>query len=111
MLLGELGSGSRRFAEHGRKLVDGTQTGKTLPTSECRRVCFAENSSPAVLSACAHLLDVIFGDYSSNSSCRLTVRLADSLQTLPTHQNGQSLAKPNECDPSVLQTTACAGSR
>ena len=37
MLLGELGSGSRRFAEHGRKLVDGTQTGKTLntlPTSE-----------------------------------------------------------------------------
>ena len=30
---------------------------------------------------------------------------ANSLQTLPTHQNEQSLAKPNECDPNVLQTT------
>ena len=36
------------------------------------------NGTPAVLSARAHLLDVIFGDCDSNSSCRLTVYLANS---------------------------------
>ena len=50
------------------------------------RECLTErinNGTPAVLSARAHLLDVIFGD-----NCDKQFFLeADSLQTLPTHQN------------------------
>ena len=55
-------------------------------------------------------LMLFFGDYCAKQFFLQT----DSLQTLPTHQNGQSLAKPNECDPSVLQMTVstnCSGSR
>ena len=47
------------------------------------------NGTPAVLSARAHLLDVIFGDY-----CDKQFFLeADSLQTLPTHQNSTGNTK------------------
>ena len=85
--------------------------GLSLPVRT--RNALQNNGTLAVLSARAHLLDVIFGDY-----CDKQLLQADSLQTLPTHQNGQSLVKPNECDPSVritdddqLALTACAGSR
>ena len=55
-----------------------------------------------------HILDVIFGDY-----CHMQFSLqADSLQTLPTHQNMPAilnwLAKPNEYDASVLQQDSVA---
>ena len=57
-----------------------------------------------------HLYLMFFGDYCA----KLFFLQTDSLQTLPTHHNGQSLAKPNDCDPSVLQITVstnCSGSR
>ena len=62
-------------------------------------VCALYRGTPAVLSARAHLLDVIFGDY----CYKHFFPEADSLQTLSTHQNsnGQSLVTPNECDPIV----------
>ena len=46
-------------------------------------------------------LMLFFGGYCAKQFFLQT----DSLQTLPKHQNGQSLAKPNECDPSVIQMT------
>ena len=54
--------------------VDALRTVSTRQNKECltERI---DNGTPAVLSARAHLLDVIFGDYTvtGNSSCRLTV--------------------------------------
>ena len=54
--------------------VDALRTVSTRQNKECltERI---DNGTPAVLSARAYLLDVIFGDYTvtGNSSCRLTV--------------------------------------
>ena len=55
-----------------------TLYGLCLPVRISNKECLTDNGNPAVLSARAHLLDVIFGDYWD----RQFFLLADSLQTL-----------------------------
>ena len=86
--------------------VDALRTGLSLPVKTRNALqnkeCLTEQRHPCSVNNWVHVhlyLMLFFGGYCAKQFFLQT----DSLQTHPKHQNGQSLAKPNECDPSVLQ--------
>ena len=85
--------------------VDALRTVSTRQNKEC----LTEQWHPCSVNNWMHVHLFIFWrlQYCAKHFFLQTV----SLQTLPTHQNEQSLAKPNECDPSVLQMTVSTNVR